>query len=122
MTRYQAAPSLLLDTNIWIDNYNAARPRSQEARNLIDFALEHAIPLYYSPMSLKDVFFLVYHSLKKTAESGARVAPQRKVRQRQPSLKHERAPKRTRKQGLRCKGIRLGLRFQYEQHCYDSWD
>lgn len=57
--------ALLLDTNIWLDNYNATRPHSEDARELINYAIAHDIPLLYSPLSLKDVFFITTLTLKR---------------------------------------------------------
>ena len=39
---------LLLDTNVWIDNFFVERPKSKEARALITTAIRQNIPLYYS--------------------------------------------------------------------------
>lgn len=65
MSTTHSGHMLLLDTNVWLDNYNAERPHAEEARALINHALTYEIPLLYSPLSLKDVFFITTLSLKQ---------------------------------------------------------
>lgn len=59
--------SLLLDTNIWLDNYIDGRPSSECSRKLIDFALGRRIALFYSVTSLRDTCFNVAMALKREA-------------------------------------------------------
>ena len=55
---------LLLDTNVWIDNFFVERPKSKEARALITTAIRQNIPLYYSASTAKDFYYLVSLLLK----------------------------------------------------------
>ena len=67
----QAATShaILLDTNIWIDNYRQARPGCRASRNLIDAAKEQGVGLCYPVHALKDVFYILASSLKRDIRS-----------------------------------------------------
>lgn len=56
---------LLLDTNVWIDNFFVERPKSKEARELITTAIRQNIPLYYSASTAKDFYYLVSLLLKR---------------------------------------------------------
>lgn len=58
-------PVLLLDTNIWMDNYFAHRPESAAARKLIAYANEQNFTLAYAATSSKDLFFLAGSELKR---------------------------------------------------------
>ncbi|MEC4175331.1 PIN domain-containing protein [Adlercreutzia sp. R7] len=58
-------PTLLLDTNIWIDNYFAHREGSEAARELIAYANEQNYTLAYAATSTKDLFFLAGSELKR---------------------------------------------------------
>lgn len=55
---------LLIDTNVWLSNFDASRPHSDEARLLLDYAIRHGMALLYAPVSTKDVYYLVAASLK----------------------------------------------------------
>ena len=74
-------PTLLLDTNIWMDNYFSHRPGSAAARELIAYANEQNYTLAYAATSAKDLFFLAGSELKRIvreeegqlSESNARV-------------------------------------------------
>lgn len=59
--------SLLLDTNIWLDNYISERPLSGISQSLIDFANSHNIALLYAIPSLKDTYYGVTMFLKRAA-------------------------------------------------------
>lgn len=59
--------SILLDTNVWLDAYDGARPRSATANALIDACVSRGIDLLYAAGSAKDVFYLVGASLKRQA-------------------------------------------------------
>lgn len=67
----QENPVLLLDTNIWMDNYFAHRPLCQAARKLITYAVERNFTLAYAATSTKDLFFLARSELKRLARQAA---------------------------------------------------
>lgn len=66
-------PSLLIDTNVWLDHFLASRPGHDEATSLMLFAYEHEYPLLYPTAIVKDVFYLSANALKRDAsnEKGA---------------------------------------------------
>lgn len=53
--------SFLLDSNIWMDNYDGARPLCGDSRDLIDYCLKEDIGMLYASISIKDV----YYSMKR---------------------------------------------------------
>lgn len=59
--------SLLLDTNVWLDNYIGARPSHAISRRLISFAMDSEIALLYQVTSLKDVYYNIAQSLKNAS-------------------------------------------------------
>lgn len=59
--------SLLLDTNVWLDNYDGSRPLSGQSRRLIDMAITHGVTLLYTTSSLKDVYYNIAQSLKNAS-------------------------------------------------------
>lgn len=63
--------SVLLDTNVWLDYYLGYRAGNSDASRLISLLLEKEIPIYYSSLSLKDVFYSIASCLKADVrESG----------------------------------------------------
>lgn len=58
-------PLVLLDTNVWIDYYEGGRPGHRAARALVDGALDRNVPLLYSSLSSKDVFYVVGSVIKQ---------------------------------------------------------
>ena len=56
---------ILVDTNIWLDNYLAGRPCSRDSRSFLHEAHRRGIPLAYPAHCIKDVFFLIQLSLKR---------------------------------------------------------
>lgn len=56
---------LLLDTNVWLDYYDAARPHHAESFALCSHAKRNDIPLLYAVHCAKDIFFLLNASLKR---------------------------------------------------------
>ena len=56
---------LLLDTNIWLDNYLGYRPFSRESRELIVRSAEADITLAYAATSIKDVFYCINSEFKR---------------------------------------------------------
>lgn len=60
---------ILLDTNVWLDAFDGARPRSRVANKLIDICEQKGIELLYAAGSAKDVYYLVGASLKRQART-----------------------------------------------------
>ena len=56
---------VLLDTNVWLDAFDGARPRSREASELIATCMRKGIDLLYAVGTAKDVYYLVGASLKR---------------------------------------------------------
>ncbi|MDO4502225.1 MAG: PIN domain-containing protein [Coriobacteriia bacterium] len=56
---------ILIDTNVWLDNYLSFRPNSKASRLFIEAALRRGAELIYPVHCLKDVFFLIQRSLKR---------------------------------------------------------
>lgn len=60
---------VLLDTNVWLDAFDGARPRSRAANELIDLCVSKGIDLLYAVGTAKDVYYLVGASLKRQART-----------------------------------------------------
>lgn len=60
---------LLLDTNVWIENYIGERALSSESQSLVDYCLTHEIELLISASSLKDVYYNIGRYLKAKARA-----------------------------------------------------
>ena len=60
---------VLLDTNVWLDAFDGARPRSRAASELIDVCVHKGIDLLYAVGMSKDVYYLVGASLKRQART-----------------------------------------------------
>lgn len=60
-------PIVLLDTNIWIDNYLADRPSADESRRFIAEARQNGFQLTYAVHCLNDVFLIIQQHLKHDA-------------------------------------------------------
>ncbi len=60
-------PSILLDTNIWLDYYIANRKAHHEALALIGYIEDDNLNLLYAATSIKDVFYLVNQEAKHMA-------------------------------------------------------
>lgn len=60
---------ILLDTNVWLDVFDGARPRSAKANELIDICEHKGIDLLFAAGSTKDVYYLVGASLKRQARA-----------------------------------------------------
>lgn len=56
--------SLLIDTNIWVDDCFDMRPKHAQAKELLLKANERDVELLYAPHSSKDVFRLVKTGVK----------------------------------------------------------
>lgn len=61
--------NLLLDTNVWIENYLGERGELAESRELIDYCLARNIHLFVSAPSLKDVYYGIDRYLKAKARN-----------------------------------------------------
>lgn len=61
--------SLLLDTNVWLDNYDGTRPLSKQSQALIDMAFAHDATLFYPVCSLKDVYYNLVQSMKNASRN-----------------------------------------------------
>lgn len=63
--------AVLIDTNVWIDNYLGARCAQHSSRQLIDVCHNLGINLLFAAVSLKDVYYTLGAFLKaKRRESG----------------------------------------------------
>lgn len=60
---------LLLDTNVWIENYIGERALATKSRALVDYCIEHEIELLVSASSLKDVYYNIGRYLKARARA-----------------------------------------------------
>ena len=60
---------LLIDTNVWVDNYAPVRQESTHSRRLIAAAKESGAMLVYPIHSLKDVFYNLGATLKHAART-----------------------------------------------------
>ena len=68
----QASPpfnALLLDTNVWLDYYLAARAGHQMACTLIEHACASDVELLYTVGGSKDLYYLVALYFKRTARA-----------------------------------------------------
>lgn len=75
---------LLLDTNIWVDNYLGVRGARTQSRELIDYCLGAGVDLCVSIPSMKDIYYRIGAFLKadlrdsgeEVTESAARAIEQ----------------------------------------------
>lgn len=58
------SPSIMLDTNIWMDYYLDNRSGHKDALRLIEYTEDHRITLIYAATSAKDLFYLLNASMK----------------------------------------------------------
>ncbi len=67
---------LLLDTNVWISFFLDRGTFTDEATELVNSCMRNGIELFYTPTTLKDVFYLVPRQLKQVEiESGQQTSP-----------------------------------------------
>ena len=59
------APKLLIDTNVWIDNYDGTRSGSRTARSLLITAGRCNATLLYPVHVIKDVYYILCATLKR---------------------------------------------------------
>ena len=62
-------PSLLIDTNVWLDYFLPDRAGGKEAIDLIVFAFEYEFPLLYPAAIVKDVFYVAVSTFKRIARA-----------------------------------------------------
>lgn len=63
------APTLLIDTNIWIDAFDGDRKQHMRAHVLLDTAFERGITLAFAVSSLKDVYYALSSALKRQSRA-----------------------------------------------------
>lgn len=63
-------PVVLVNTDVWLDNYLGQRPHSVESRQFIDVARACGVQLTYAIHSLQDFYYLVQSELKRSARNG----------------------------------------------------
>lgn len=74
------ARRILVDTNVWVDNYVSTRPSSPDAQAFFDSAFAAGVELLYPVHSLKDVYYLIGAYLKRQARSLDTELTEQKVR------------------------------------------
>ena len=60
---------ILVDTNVWLDQYLPARPHKEESQAFLDSALAQGIELAYPTSIIKDVFYIVVNEFKRIVRS-----------------------------------------------------
>ena len=63
----QIPSSMLLDVNVWIDNYLSDRPLSGDARALLSWMGERGVSILYPITAPGTVFYVIQQSLKRAA-------------------------------------------------------
>lgn len=63
------APTLLIDTNIWIDAFDGDRKQHMRAHVLLDTAFEQGVTLAFAVSSLKDVYYALSSALKRQSRT-----------------------------------------------------
>lgn len=63
------APTLLIDTNIWIDAFDGDRKQHMRAHVLLDTAFERGVTLAFAVSSLKDVYYALSSTLKRQSRT-----------------------------------------------------
>ena len=63
------APTLLIDTNIWIDAFDGDRKQHMRAHVLLDTAFERGVTLAFAVSSLKDVYYALSSALKRQSRT-----------------------------------------------------
>ena len=64
-------PAIVVDTNVWLDNYLGFRRGNKAAADFIAAARSHEATLLYPVGALQDVFALLVMELKRAARSAA---------------------------------------------------
>ncbi len=60
-----ARRTVLVDTNVWLDNYLPGRPHGEESRRFLDTAVRLGVELTYPASIAKDVFYVVGNEYKR---------------------------------------------------------
>lgn len=63
----QIPSAMLLDVNVWLDNYLSDRPLSDDARTLLSWMGERGVSVLYPITAPGTVFYVVQQSLKRAA-------------------------------------------------------
>lgn len=63
------APTLLIDTNIWIDAFDGDRKQHMRAHVLLDTAFERGVTLAFAVSSLKDVYYALSSALRRQSRT-----------------------------------------------------
>ena len=63
------APTLLIDTNIWIDAFDGDRKQHMRAHVLLDTAFEQGVTLAFAVSSLKDIYYALSSALKRQSRT-----------------------------------------------------
>ena len=58
---------VLVDTNVWLDQFLPGRQHAKESRSFVERAIQTDVDLAYAAGSLKDVFYLIDHEAKRLA-------------------------------------------------------
>ena len=62
-------PLIIVDANVWLDNYLGGRPGSTASRNFIERARAHGAHLTYPVHCLNDFYYLMQADLKRNTRS-----------------------------------------------------
>ena len=65
----KSGPTLLIDTNIWIDAFDGDRKQHVRAHVLLDTAFERGVTLAFAVSSLKDVYYALSNALKRQSRT-----------------------------------------------------
>lgn len=57
--------TILVDTNVWLDNYLPNRPHGEESRSFLDEVMMSGAELVYPASIVKDVFYVVGSEYKR---------------------------------------------------------
>jgi predicted nucleic acid-binding protein len=60
---------ILVDTNVWLDQYLPVRPHKEESQAFMDYALTQGIELAFPASIIKDVFYIVANEYKRIVRS-----------------------------------------------------
>ena len=60
---------VLVDTNVWLDQYLPERPHRAESQAFVDKALELGVELAFPASCIKDVFYIVGNEYKRIVRS-----------------------------------------------------
>lgn len=59
--------TVLVDANVWLDNYLLDRPNNAASRKLLSWLSQHDVTILYPVTSLDTIFFLVQQAYKTAA-------------------------------------------------------